>query len=163
MPDSCDLQIADGFVSNPASHYTVGQSVYARVLSVDAPASRFTVTLKPSAVARAPDASLLSSLFSDLAYAFSLTGTDGAEPEETAPELGTLARVIASEQRDYGCVCDLEDHDGVVGLIASAQVGATPLAPGAKTSAAVLDVHLIDGIVDLSVKQVRALHLSSVC
>jgi rRNA biogenesis protein RRP5 len=51
-------QLADAFVSDPAAHFAVGQSVVARILEVVEAQQRFTVSLKPSATGAAGSALL---------------------------------------------------------------------------------------------------------
>lgn len=77
--------------------------------------------------------------------------------DETAPgpRIGSRVSVIVQEERAYGLVCDLPQHASFVGLIAPAQQGAAPAAAGSTLEAVVLDVHALDGIVDLSARQVR--------
>ncbi len=58
-------QLADQFVSDPARHFTEGQSVRAAVVTVDSAKQRFTVALKHS-LTGAPDAAYARSLFADL-------------------------------------------------------------------------------------------------
>jgi rRNA biogenesis protein RRP5 len=55
-------QLADSFVSDPRSHFRVGQSVWAVVLDVVEAQGRFSLSLKPS-VACLPSSHLLESLF----------------------------------------------------------------------------------------------------
>ena len=54
-------QLADTFVSDPALHFSEGQSVRAAVATVDAARERFTATLKQS-LCGADDAAYLRSL-----------------------------------------------------------------------------------------------------
>lgn len=55
-------QLADAFISDPSSHFAVGQSVLARVVDVLPEQRRFTVSLKPAAV-EASDVELLEVLY----------------------------------------------------------------------------------------------------
>lgn len=68
-------QLADIFVSDPASHFTRGQSIRAHITSTDAATGRMSLNLRPSVTtaASAEDGSLfLGSYFADLEAAESL-------------------------------------------------------------------------------------------
>lgn len=57
--------MADTFVSDARKHFSVGQTVRAQIVQVDATRGRFNVTLK-SALTASADGALLASLFADL-------------------------------------------------------------------------------------------------
>jgi hypothetical protein len=63
--------------------------------------------------------------------------------------------VIFKEEKEYGLVCDLPGHDSYTGLITAAHKPPAAPAPGQVLQAAVLDVHQLDGIVDLAARKVR--------
>ena len=80
-------------------------------------------------------------------------GEKGSAPE--GPALGSLITVTADEERDYGLVCDISSDDDLVGLLTPSHLP-TGLSPVTGTSlvAVVLDKQLLEGIVDLSMKEV---------
>jgi hypothetical protein len=80
-----------------------------------------------------------------------LAGTEcGAEPA-----ISSLLGITAKEQRPYGLVCDVDGDEELVGLLTPAHKPPKPLPVGASSHAVVLDVHELDGIVDLSARKVR--------
>lgn len=67
--------------------------------------------------------------------------------------------MAAREKQSGGLICDLPEDDSYVGFVSSAQAPPKDAPRGSTFAARVLDVQLVDGIVDLSAKQVR--HLCS--
>ncbi|KAK9823324.1 hypothetical protein WJX72_001906 [[Myrmecia] bisecta] len=146
-------QLSDTFVSEPARHFSVGQSVRCQVAQVDAPRQRFTLTLKHSLVA-SRDAALLRSLFCDLELADQIKAERGEGAHSGwALDFPIGGRVSGKvhEVNTYGLVCDLDANPDVLGLIASHQLEG-PAAIGTPVSGRVLDINKGGGLVDLSVK-----------
>ncbi|BDA47226.1 probable protein RRP5 homolog [Coccomyxa sp. Obi] len=146
-------QLADQFVSDPARHFTEGQSVRAAVVTVDAAKQRFTLALKQS-LAGAPDAAYACSLFADLEAAERIRSV--AEPGSGQVEwselpIGGRAAGRVHDVKDYGVVCDLDAHADVVALATPDQVEGEAT-PGARIKGRILDVNKKDGIVDLTLK-----------
>jgi ribosomal protein S1 len=75
------------------------------------------------------------------------------------PAIGSLIRVTVREHQSYGIVCDIEGSEDLVGLLTPPHQPSTRLKVGETCSAAVLDVYKLDGIVDLSAREVRLHHL----
>ena len=75
----------------------------------------------------------------------------------TGPAIGSVINVVAKEQQPYGLVCDLPEDDVFVGLVATAQAppASVTTTPGSALRARVLDVQPLDGILDLTAKEVR--------
>jgi rRNA biogenesis protein RRP5 len=148
------FQLADTFVTAPGSLFTIGQTVMAKVLSVDAAAGRVGLSLKPSAC-RPGGAPALRGLFSTLREIDALAA---AAHEDTvawadAYPFGREVSATVSEVKDYGTLLDVSDDDDVVGFVVTAQaatVGAP--GPGAPVRGRVLDVNRKDGIVDVGVR-----------
>ncbi|KXZ56455.1 hypothetical protein GPECTOR_1g407 [Gonium pectorale] len=152
-------QLSDVFVSNPRSLFTEGQTVRCVVATVDAARQRFTLLLRPSATASSDGAYLLG-YFRELAFAQSLRaeaeggGAGGdADPAALFPP-GGLAGATVHEVREYGIVCDMDEHPDVVGLVPSSHVGPVGQSPalGTKLRGRVLDVVGHQGLVELSLK-----------
>lgn len=79
-----------------------------------------------------------------------------ASDTTSGPQIGSQVPVTVTEEREYGLVCNLPQGDSFVGLIAPVQRGTAPAtAASGAVRAVVLDVHSLDGIVDLSARQVR--------
>ena len=78
-----------------------------------------------------------------------------AGDSDAGPAIGSKADVVFKEDRDYGMVCDLPQDDSYVGLITTGQKPAAVPAVGKPLAAVILDVHHLDGIVDLSARPVR--------
>jgi rRNA biogenesis protein RRP5 len=85
--------------------------VRAQVVQVDSTHGKFGVTLKPSLTASA-DARFLAALFRDLEDAEALGASEG-EAVDWARRFAVGAAVGGQvhELRDYGVVCDLDDHE----------------------------------------------------
>lgn len=83
-------------------------------------------------------------------------------PKGKDPVIGSQIRVTVKEHQSYGIVCDIEGNEDLVGLLTPPHKPPTELKVGESCSAVVLDVHKLDGIVDLSARTVRfcKLHLS---
>ncbi|MEW5309980.1 MAG: hypothetical protein WDW38_001818 [Sanguina aurantia] len=161
-------QMADTFVSDPSRHFVEGQSVRAQVVQVDEKTQRFGVTLRPT-LTGSSDAAYLHGLLRDLELAEELrhdadVAAADESPEEAAAApsvipwaskfaVGRVVSAVVSEVKEYGVLCDMDDHEDVVGhLELSHTAGTANLVPGTKISAAVLDVGKDSGIVELSLK-----------
>lgn len=83
--------------------------------------------------------------------AATMAGVDTSQ----VPTIGSVIRVPAKEMRPYGLVCDVPSDSNLVGLIGRGNLPAEDLNPGDTTDAAVLDVHELDGIIDLTANDVR--------
>ena len=147
-------QLADTFVSDAQRHFSVGQSVRAQVVQVDAARGKFSVTLK-SALTMSSDASLLGALFEDLEKAEELSVAEGT-PVDWSGEfsVGAVVEGEVHELKEYGAVCDLHGHPDLLGLVAPHQQGGLGKAPavGQHVKGRLLDVNKRDGILDLSSK-----------
>jgi hypothetical protein len=136
-------QLADTFVTAPASLFTLGQTVLAKVLSADVESGRLGLSLKPSAC-RPAGAPALRGLFHAMREIDALTAASHGDNIAWA-EAYSFGREVAatvSEVKDYGTVLDITDDDDVVGFVVSAQAAAAGApAPGAAVRGRVLDVN----------------------
>lgn len=87
----------------------------------------------------------------DMKLAATMAGVDTRK----VPRIGSVIRVPVKEMRPCGLVCDVPSDSNLVGLIGSGHLPDNDLNPGDKADAAVLDVHELDGIIDLSASDVR--------
>ncbi|EFJ44854.1 rRNA processing protein Rrp5/programmed cell death protein 11 [Volvox carteri f. nagariensis] len=174
-------QLSDVFVSEPRLLFAEGQSVRAQVAVCDAARQRFTLMLRPSVTA-STDGAFLLDYFKEMQQLQALRaeaeaepgggggGGDGAagngaanggsaappadlDPARVFP-LGGLAAARVHEVKEYGIVCDMDEHPDVVGLVPSSHAGALGPSPavGTRVRGRVLDVVGHQGLVELSLK-----------
>jgi rRNA biogenesis protein RRP5 len=152
--------LSDHFVSNPADHYTLGQSVRCCVVSVDAPAGRAIVTLKPS-ICMCPDASLLHSLEESeelllRARAIASLADDGEDgghgPPDTPPGLcvGSVVKAVAEEKKSYGMLFAM--GNGWTGYCATSALLDEEVKIGSKYEVAVLGIDRVRDLIILTMK-----------
>ncbi|KAL6748175.1 hypothetical protein V8C86DRAFT_1190558 [Haematococcus lacustris] len=150
-------QLADSFTSDPRRLFSAGQSVRARVASVDTDKSRFSLTLRPSLLGQA-DASYLAALLQDMELASSLKAA--AAPPASAEAgvdwdrdlaVGACCQAALHQVASYGLIMDILGAEDLVGVIRPHHQARGPVpAPGAPLTCRVLDVSKLDGIIDLS-------------
>ena len=143
--------LADVFVSSPADHYTVGQSVRCCVVSVDASTKRSIVTLKPS-VCMCPDASLLRSLkgSEELLVRARAAGAQCDDvPAEPSLRPGSVVKAVAEEKKSYGMLFALSD--GWTGFCPTALL-AKDVQEGSKYKVAVLCVDRVRDMMTLTMQ-----------
>ena len=149
-------QLADAFVASPAAAFALGQTVAAKVYTVDAAAGRLALSLKPSAC-RGEGASALRSA---LAAGAELDALHAAASGESAAwaDAYTPGRVLdatVAEVKPYGTVLDIEGDEAAVGFVLPAQASGAPggaPAAGASVRGVVLDVNRREGVVDVGLR-----------
>lgn len=166
-------QLADTFVSDPSAHFSAGQSVRALVTDVDAERRRFSVSLKPSALAGGSGGdgtggdgagAYLDALLRDSEAAAALQAAAEREAAGGAAGAGeaidwdgiepgalVTGRVAPDGVKPYGLQVDLDAAPDAVGLL-TPELGAAggAFAPGQALRAVVADVAKGEGIVDLA-------------
>jgi rRNA biogenesis protein RRP5 len=169
--------LADVFVALPSRLFSPGQTVFARVVQVDAAKRRFALSLRPSLTGGSRGAELLAALLADLDAAATLQeqaqqqGQGGGALLDLAP--GSLVRATVHEHKPYGVLCDLEAHEDLVGVLLPGHEGgegggagaagaakgkkkqqqtSSGLAVGAPLTARALDVDRAQGVVELSAR-----------
>ena len=142
----------DVFVSSPADHYKVGQSVRCCVVSVDANAKRAIVTLKPS-VCMCPDASLLHSLKESeelLVRARTAVPKGEEAPVEPSLHIGSVVKAMAEEKKNYGMLFAMSD--GWTGFCPTALL-AKDVKEGGKYKVAILCVDRVRDMMTLTMQE----------
>lgn len=91
-----------------------------------------------------------------------LAATTAGVDTSAMPRIGSVITVPAKQMQPYGMVCDIPGDSNLAGLIATSNLPPGDLSPGDITEAAVMDVHELDGIVDLSASEVSRFSLKSV-
>ncbi|GLI68751.1 hypothetical protein VaNZ11_013243 [Volvox africanus] len=159
-------QLSDVFVSDPAQIYTEGQSVRCQVATCDPDRQRFTLLLKPSVTA-STDAAYLLGYFREMqqlqtirAEAEGAVADGGGDVHDADADisnffpLGGEVTARVHEVKEYGILCDIDDHPDVVGLVPSSHVGELGSSPalGSQLRGRVLDVVRHQGLVEISLK-----------
>jgi rRNA biogenesis protein RRP5 len=123
--------LADVFVALPSRLFGAGQTVFARVVQVDAAKRRFALSLRPSLTGD-HSAELLAALLADLEAAAQLQeqaaagGSGGSGGADASPSSslwmadlapGSLVRATVHDHKPYGVLCDLEAHEDLVGVL----------------------------------------------
>jgi rRNA biogenesis protein RRP5 len=149
-------QLADAFVASPASAFSLGQTVAAKVYTVDAAAGRLALSLKPSAC-RGEGASALRSALAAGAELDALHAAASAESAAWAEAYppGRVLDATVAEVKPYGTVLDIAGDEAAVGFVLPAQAsGASGGAPaaGAPVRGVVLDVNRREGVVDVGLR-----------
>ena len=147
-------QLADTFVSDPAQHFRLNQSVVALVTKLEG--GKVYLNLKQSKC-YSGGVALLASLLEDneAAYALKERHEEDKSEEEIDWSVFAPGRVVTGRihaVKDYGVVCDLDGHPDVIGLVNLEHMGGVEPAEGAEVTGRVLDVEKAAGYVDLSLR-----------
>jgi rRNA biogenesis protein RRP5 len=140
--------VADEFVSDPAQHFSVGQSVQARVLKVDSSTKKFELSLKQSHCKAATD-SFLRSYFADVCTIAGVSRRRSAFGWYSALKIGGTVEGVVEDMRYGGVIIDLGND--LTGFVKEEHCpDSTPCTVGDKVKARVLDADPRKAIVDLS-------------
>eukprot|EP00741_Cyanophora_paradoxa_P002551 tig00000605_g2475.t1 len=139
-------RLRDGFVSDPAEEYSLGQSVRALVEATDPATRKATLSLKQTACASSlDDPAFLRSLFADF---------DGPSALPEWLRIGACVDADVTMVKDYGVICALpDDFTGFVHAAhAKPDKGAAAPKAKARVRGRILDVNAAKSIVDLSLR-----------
>lgn len=80
-----------------------------------------------------------------------------------APAVGSRVRARVQKSLAFGLACEVEGAPQMAGLLTEAHCPSPPPSIGQAVAAVVLDVHPVDGILDLSASKVCRLPLCGRC
>ena len=143
--------MADHWVTEPSDEFTIGQTVCARIVHVDEKKTQLSLNIKPSIIG-VGGALYLRSLIAERIVTASTGMEESMRLALCELSMGSLARGIVKQIRDFGLILELEGGVAAFCMTEHTPKGRRAPSVGASVECCVLDVDWSKKVADVSLR-----------